>query len=56
MRWGEGRERRTYDADLEVIAWPSEKDLLFLHGLFRRHSFRSDGECGCGGREEGGAG
>jgi hypothetical protein len=29
----------TYDSTLQVVAWPSQWDLLLLHGLFGRHAF-----------------
>ena len=30
--------RQTYDTDLEVIAWSTEKGFLLLDGLLGRHS------------------
>ena len=31
--------RQTYDTDLEVIAWSTEKGFLLLDGLLGRHLF-----------------
>lgn len=50
----ESRAEHTYDADLEVVAWPTEEDFFLLDRLLGGHpGFRFTFREGCGGGGEG---